>query len=62
LRSAALKQILSKGSLKSDAIHPNAAGYVILAEAAAQLLRDSGALKRVVKFPLKNEYPYRRNN
>jgi acyl-CoA thioesterase-1 len=39
-----LKHILSKSSLKSDAIHPNAAGYTILAESVAQLLRDCGAL------------------
>jgi acyl-CoA thioesterase-1 len=44
LEGKALKQILSKGSLKSDAIHPNAAGYSILAESVAQLLRNSGAL------------------
>lgn len=44
LEGKTLKQILSKGSLKSDAIHPNAAGYSILAESVAQLLRNSGAL------------------
>jgi len=44
LEGKTLKQILSKGSLKSDAIHPNAAGYTILAESVAQLLHDSGAL------------------
>jgi len=44
LEGKALKQILSKRSLKSDAIHPNAAGYTILAESVAQLLRNSGAL------------------
>jgi len=44
LEGKTLKQILSKGSLKSDAIHPNAAGYTILAESVAQLLRNSGAL------------------
>lgn len=44
LEGRTLKQILSKGSLKSDAIHPNAAGYSILAESVAQLLRNSGAL------------------
>lgn len=44
LEGKALKQILSKRSLKSDPIHPNAAGYSILAESVAQLLRDSGAL------------------
>ena len=44
LERKTLKQILSKGSLKSDEIHPNAVGYTILAEAVAKLLRDSGAL------------------
>ena len=44
LERKTLKQILSKGSLKSDAIHPNAAGYTSLADAVAKLLRDSGAL------------------
>ncbi len=40
----ALKQILSTSSLKSDPIHPNAAGYRILAESVAKKLHDSGAL------------------
>ena len=40
----ALSQILEKGSLKSDYIHPNAAGYRQLAEALAELLKKSGAL------------------
>ena len=44
LEGKTLKKILSKGSLKSDAIHPNASGYAILAESVAQLLRNSGAL------------------
>ena len=44
LEGKTLKKILSKGSLKSDAIHPNASGYTILAESVAQLLRNSGAL------------------
>ena len=44
LEGKTLKQILSKGSLKSDAIHPNASGYTILAESVAQLLLNSGAL------------------
>jgi lysophospholipase L1-like esterase len=39
-----LSRILSKGSLKSDYIHPNAAGYKMLAEALADLLKKSGAL------------------
>ncbi len=40
----ALPHILSKGSLKSDHIHPNAAGYRILAEELVKLLKKSGAL------------------
>jgi lysophospholipase L1-like esterase len=45
LEGKILKQILSKSSLKSDAIHPNATGYSILAESVAQLLRNSGVLQ-----------------
>jgi lysophospholipase L1-like esterase len=40
----ALAHIMSKSSLKSDHIHPNAAGYRILAETLASLLKKSGAL------------------
>ncbi len=42
--SAILPDILSRGALKSDAIHPNAEGYRKLAEAIAALLRKAKAI------------------
>ena len=39
-----LPKILGRGSLKSDYIHPNAAGYRALAENVAKLLKKSGAI------------------
>ena len=39
-----LADIVTKGSLKSDRVHPNAAGYRKMAEAVAKALRRSGAL------------------
>jgi lysophospholipase L1-like esterase len=44
LELKALPRILGKSSLKSDHIHPNAAGYRQLAEALAGLIKKSGAL------------------
>jgi hypothetical protein len=44
LEEKTLSDILADGSLKSDFIHPNAAGYRRLAEAVAMLLKKSGAI------------------
>lgn len=39
-----LSRIMGSGSLRSDIVHPNAAGYRTIAESLAALLRKSGAL------------------
>jgi acyl-CoA thioesterase I len=44
IESRALPRILRKNSLKSDHIHPNAAGYRALADSVYDLLKRSGAL------------------
>ena len=44
IESKILPRILTKNALKSDHIHPNAAGYRQMAEALFQLLKKSGAL------------------
>jgi acyl-CoA thioesterase-1 len=44
VEEAALKKILTDNALKSDLVHPNAAGYARLAEALAALLRKTGAV------------------
>jgi acyl-CoA thioesterase-1 len=41
----ALTTVLSDGSLRSDYIHPNAAGYRKLAELIAALLKKNGAVE-----------------
>jgi acyl-CoA thioesterase-1 len=41
LDSKTIKKILSKRSLKSDMIHPNAQGYKIMAESFLNLIRQS---------------------
>lgn len=39
-----LADVLTTGSLKSDLVHPNAAGYKRMAEAVAKVLKKAGAL------------------
>ncbi len=46
LEEDAVLGILKDGALKSDHIHPNAAGYARLAAAVERLLKKSGAVKR----------------
>lgn len=44
LEAEVVADILSSRKLKSDPIHPNAAGYHLMAEAILQRLADAGAL------------------
>ena len=41
---AILRRIMASPALKSDTIHPNAAGYQKMAEAIAELLKSAKAL------------------
>ncbi|WP_348945164.1 GDSL-type esterase/lipase family protein [Chitinibacter sp. FCG-7] len=43
LNDEILETILAKSSLKSDAVHPNAAGYAMMAEELAEQLAELGA-------------------
>ena len=45
LENNIIKEVLKKPSLHSDAVHPNAQGYRLVAEAIYELLEDNGALK-----------------
>jgi lysophospholipase L1-like esterase len=44
LEAEALEDILGDRTLKADPLHPNAAGYRVLAEAVYRLLAETGAL------------------
>jgi lysophospholipase L1-like esterase len=41
---AAVKDVLYTAKLKSDPIHPNAAGYRLMAESIAKLMKQAGAV------------------
>ena len=45
LEDKALRHILGKSALKSDHVHPNAAGYRLLAESLADLLKKNGSIR-----------------
>ncbi|WP_157671039.1 GDSL-type esterase/lipase family protein [Chitinibacter sp. GC72] len=46
LNDEILETILAKSSLKSDAVHPNAAGYAMMADKLAEQLAELGAWRR----------------
>jgi acyl-CoA thioesterase-1 len=45
LENRLLTDVLSDPDLKSDGVHPNAAGYRVIAERLDALLRERGALE-----------------
>ncbi|MDT8311504.1 MAG: arylesterase [Methylophaga sp.] len=51
LENAVLADILSSRNLKSDTIHPNAAGYRLMAHAFLQKLVDAGAVADIKLTP-----------
>ncbi|WP_045223562.1 arylesterase [Methyloterricola oryzae] len=44
LESGIMRSVVMNSAMKSDEVHPNAAGYKAVAEALAELLRKSGAV------------------
>ena len=42
---AEIEKIINNPELKADTLHPNAAGYRMMAEAVAEVLRRGGAIR-----------------